>query len=579
MTEAITLLEKIAQYKETLFGKRFIGFSISFGLSFLAYYIEIYLAFLVFGCLNLVFLYNALLPYPCEKIYLNKIKKYIKESDQNKIEELLESKYFLLSFKSKIKYSFLYLEYCSTFGCDVKVEFEHIDILSSLKLLKINDEYVDFLLCKAQIYRKQHNIKLLKETLNIINPQNLKPKQLLLYTFDKSFLFETDGKIDEAKGILLSLLDDSKNKHITLYNNIARLEEIQQNYKEATRYYEKAFNLIDDKTKFVHFAVVFNNLTLYYAKLKDIKKAKIWSDKYEEKIDKNNVFTYNEFLNTQILLARETRDRVLLLDTYSKMDLFIEPNLNRDRWIAYFISKLRMSFNDNVNFDENIMKVKDIFDELKNLEFPKNYFILKEIFHIIKQLAIIGKIGSLGSFFDEVIQEMEKFETIIPNYRKILADMAIGTHYYWLKEEHSLYKFKIMSRPSNENFKIFFDGFEELKNYANTHYNIRALVEVELGLVDEYIAYSKGLTINFENDFKQIAVEALNSADKIVQKNIQNPMYYEIFISMAYYFLALMEDKRKAKEYLDVFHSKNIDISHFALWLRGYYGQVINELL
>lgn len=576
--DTITLLEKVYHYKDILFSKRFIGFFISFVLGLLAYCFEMHEGLLVFGCLCFVFFYNAVLPYPWEKYHLDKIKMYIQECNYDKAEELLESKYFFISSKSKIEYSFLYLEFCSVFGCDARKEFEIIDKLSSTKLLTINNEYIDFILLKTIVYRKQHNIKLLNETLDLLDPKKLNTKQLLLYTFNKSFLLETDGKIGEAKSILLSLLDNPKNKYITLYNNIARLEEMQINQKEAIRYYEKAYDLIHDTTKFIHYSVIFDNLVLYYAKLKNTEKANHWFLRYEEKIDKNNVFVYNRFLNTQVSFAREIRDRALLLDAYSKMRLFVEPNLSRDKWIAYFISKLRMSFNDNINFDENIISAKNIFNELKSQEFPKNYFALKEIFFILKQLAAINKIGPLGSFFDEVIKEMQMFISIVPRYRKSLPDMAIGEHFTWLKEEHALCKFKIMARPSKETFTLFFDGFDELRNYVSTYYNTRAVVEVELGLVDEYIAYSKDANISFQNDFKHLAVESLGKADKIIQKNKQNPIYYEAFISVAYYYLALMDDKKKAKEYLDIFHSKNIATTHFALWLRDYYVEIVNKL-
>ena len=237
-----------------------------------------------------------------------------------------------------------------------------------------------------------------------------------------------------------------------------------------------------------------------------------------------------------------------------------------------------MSFNDGVNFDENLISAKNLFPKIKNLEFPKNYFISKEIFYILKSLDEHGKLGPMKYFYLDLIQYLTSFVKIIHEHKKQLPDLALIEQFGWLTEENLLMKLYLSQELKKSNFENLFADIEQMKQYSVTYKNQYLTVKANMMIVDEFIAYSKGLDSKFKDDFEQKAIQALKDAEQIILENKNNPRYFEFFIPTAYYYTELFKNKDKAREYVELFESKRISVEQYAQWQRFYYDSVLKAL-
>lgn len=578
MSDNINILEKIIQYKKLLLSERFIWLFVSIILGTVAYYFKQNIPLIIFSLAGLILFFNSIALYPWEKRYFKKINNAIESYDYDLTKELIGQKIFLLSYPSKIEYGFLQIQYNLTFEHDSKSLFKNIESLQNRYLLILNEEKIRFTLSRLNIYKKFENIKLIKETLNKLDEKNLRGLSLLSYKLGQSFLYEYNGDIKNAKDLLIFLLDKKNIDKVVLYNAIARLEELQSNYKQAIHYYEKSYAQLKQEPKAKYFHTVLHNIIIINTRIKKLEKSKEWLDTYESMIDKKNLSQYLEFLNTQLLLARQINDRILLLDTYSKMSIFIEPKLDENRWMAHFSSKLRMSFNDGVNFEENLLSAKNLFSQIKILEFPENYFISKEIFYILKTLDERSQLGSMKEFYLEFIEYLKSFANTMHEYKKQLPDLALTEQFFWLFEENLFMKAYISQELKKSNFESLFNDIEQMKRYAQTYNNHYLLVKATMMTIDEFIAYSKVLDNQFSIDFKLLAVKALQEVETLILENKTNPKYFEFFIPTGYYYLELFDDKNKAKEYLKLFGEKKISIEQYAQWQRNYYNSILRAL-
>ena len=576
--EFINIFEKILQYKNLIFSNRFIFLTVFIILTIITYYIEQYYLLLLFFCISLLLLFNSVFLYPWEKNYFKKVDNSINDFNFNISKQLIENKTFLLSYPSKIQYEFLNIQYKFMFNVVLESLFQNIELLQQKYLLEINGEKTKFILLTIKIYKIFENIKLLEETLNKIDESKINNSQLLYYKSAQSFLYEYNGKIEQAKSILVSLQQFKDINKILLYNEIARLEESQSNYKQAIHYYEKSFDNLKINLQGKYFHIILHNLVIVNMRVNNISKSLEWLSLYESIVDKTNLSQYTAFLNTQILLARQISDKVLLLEAYSKISIFIEPKLNDEQWVINFSSKLRMSFNDNVNFDENIISAKNLFYKIKTLDFPKNYFISKEIFNILKTMDEQNQLGFMKNFYLELVDYLYLFVQTIIDYRKKLHDLAISEQFHLLLEENFLLKIQISRTLNRNDFKILFDDVNQIKQYAKTYNSQYFLVKSTLMIPDEFIAYSKIFNEQFSIDFKEKAITALSEAEEIINLNTMNPRYFEFFIPLSYYYLELLDNKEKANKYLTLFNNTKLDINQFAKWFRNYYDSIINML-
>ncbi|MGB3750557.1 MAG: hypothetical protein WA945_03245, partial [Arcobacteraceae bacterium] len=247
MNDTVSLIEKIVQYKALILSDRFVWLFVFIILGVIAYYLKQTTPLIIFLLIGFILLFNSLALYPWEKVYFKKINEAIDDYNYDLSKKLIKNKPLLISYASKIKYDFLQIQYNLTFENDSKSLFKSLASLQNKYLLTINGEKTKFILLKLNIYGKFENIKLIKETLNKLDEKNLKGVNLLSYKLSQSFLYEYKGEIKKAKDLLISLQENNDIDKTLLYNSIARLEELQGQYKQAVHYYEKSYEYLKHK--------------------------------------------------------------------------------------------------------------------------------------------------------------------------------------------------------------------------------------------------------------------------------------------------------------------------------------------
>lgn len=573
MPDLSSLIKDIIQYRKLILSQRFRYVFLLVGLAYIAYMAECYMSMLLLGIGAAIFFSIAMFMFPWEKSFFIKVDEAFAQYDLEKLKPLILNSPFLVSYSAKIKFLFAKVDFYKHDTFDTQKIFDALQHVEEFYLL--SDEKTRLYLKQAEVYHSVGNGMMLDVTIAELAGSELSDKENFLYQTLKSFSKELHGYINEAKNDLYKLQANvPKDRRSNLFNNIARLEEMTGNLTQALHYYEKAAEALMEKPKPILYHSIYHNLIIFNAKRNKLEEAKKWLQIYENAVDKSVLTVYLEYLNTQVLLARQLSDRGMLVEAYAKMSVEIEPKLSRERWLAHFISKLRMSYSDGMNFQENIMQAKFLFDELKVLEFPKNYFAAKEIFHILKELANNNQIGPMGGFFKDVIEFMSGMHEEIRSYRKTLPDLAVGEQWHWLEEQNFLRKLNMVSKPEQKQFDEFFRELFELARIASGYENSYFATKAYMVICDEYLAYCRVLGEQFCNDYNAIAIKALENASVIVESNKDNHQFAEFLVGLGYYFKHIGNDTQKANEYLNLFEEKHIAIMQFAPWFRNHYNDL-----
>lgn len=574
LSDGIGLIEKYTRYKKYLLSRRF---------GFAAFFLIVTAALLHFGFfypwgmipagIALFLLWIALDLFPWEKRCIAEVRRAFDNHDPDTMERLISGKPYLLSWHAKISFVFLQTS-LYTLRHNTVQAYRILDSLRDFTLQPKEEARRKLQL--ANLYYHWGNVTMLARTLSDIKKELLSPDERIRLGLYESCALELRGDIPGAKSGLQTLLEAApKNVRAELYNNLARLEEFTGNYTQALHFYEKAADVLEEAPVPLVYRVVYHNLVIINAKDGNPDEAKRWLKRYEDRIDKSVLEVYLEYLNTVIHLARQLRNRGMLLEAYARIDLEIDPRLNRDRWLAGFVSKIRMGCNDGVSCLESLMGAKLLFSELKAQEFPKNYFALKEIFHTLSPLHDKGQLGPLASLWNDTVMFLSETNKAIRSYRKTLPDLALDEHQRWIQEQNFIRKLHLdRQQPDKASFKKFFSEMQKMaetaKEYENSYLETRAY----LMLCDEFIAYHSNLTENFSHDFEDVALKALDNGIKIAEENVNDPRFTEFFIPIGYYCRFLKKDLHKAVEWRKLFESKHIDTAHFAHWMRAYYDDL-----
>jgi len=534
MQNIVNYIENFVYYKKYIINKRFLPIVLSVIFLYIAFFCTKllqdwlttngYYILLVTAIICVVISFSwALLVFPWERRFLRKKLKIVDDYEIRDAVSVIYENTSLLTYKSNIEWLFTKLKLCSISG---QINEHWVTIKKIEKLFLLPTEKKKLLIEKSNFFRIYQNVKDLKQTLAKLKSEDshLGQNYYILYVINKSYAKELTGDIDGAKKELLDFLDSKVFKEeISIYNNIARLEEICSNYHNAIHYYEKAANKLLHYQKYNLFHVVFHNLVIINSKIKNYEKSKEWLDIYFNIVPKDNLDVFLEFYNTKVVLARQLNDQKMLLEAYNEIDNNIEPYLERDSWYNYFRTKLRMSFNDGVDFDKNITGAQSFFDELANLDFPKNYFSIKEIFSILNIIiSNKGNLSGLEHLDNKTLAFMNKIIPDIKNYRKSIPNLAFSEQWFWLSEIINLQKLSFTNKVSYKKFNNFFNSLTELLRYAIDYENIFYEAKSYMIVCDEYIAYSKLLDKRFANDFRDFAEESIDNAYLLHTKNGQS---------------------------------------------------------
>lgn len=572
--DIITLIEKSVEYHSTLKTQRFRWVFVFVALSFLLFYFSLEnIAYASLCMLGFVFFwYFFLLPW--EKYYFKKLKNTYDDFEIDKLKTLLNKHSVFISYSAKIKKHIASIDFHQYLD-----NIEDID--KSISFL--NDQYllprekILYLFAKARMYLHFDNIKRLNETLKELKPLNISSDLLLDYNIIEAEYLSRSGYQNQAKTLLLKTIEDNpKSKLITIYNNLANFEERACNFTQALHYYEKAFDLLKQKPKAVYFNTVLHNLIILNFQQNNIEDANNWLHTYSSLVNKYKIDEYINFLNTKVIVARQTTDRELLYNTYQEMDNAIKIQQDSEQnKLIFFISKLRMSYNDNIEYEKNLFEAQNLFDNIKNLAFPSSYYLTKEIYFILNDLSR----NSIIHPDDDFLMQVEKFileqSKLIKNYRKKIPDWAVNAHFFWLQELNNIQRLMPPKIYKKDFFVNFFGQIEELINFASEYEVPYLEIKAHLIYCDEYLGYLQNYGKKIEVDFCISTKKHLHLASRLLDNCLHNSIFFEFLIPIGIYFFKIENNTKKALEYKEVFESKKISITHFAKWQRNYYSELL----
>lgn len=398
----------------------------------------------------------------------------------------------------------------------------------------------------------------------------------------QSLFDEREGEFEKARQNLLSAVsehDDVKDLQLAIiYNNLGRMDKVTGNMTNVLHYYRKSAEYARHfkETHLIH--VVYPNIIDTYLLLRDRKNAGLFLDTYAGLIDEDNIDDRLQFNNYMLAYARQTENRALFLETLVKGRVKILPAILATERLCFEASELRIRWSHQCGWDEKLFWMRNYLPKYLELEFPLRYHVIKEIFNILYDLAKKNSLGPFEGMFSELLDFMGRSKTDIDRYLLELPDYCVDERCSWEKEKAFLRKVQRKDEPQ-ANLIDYCEGvFEHLSNIKDIqlqHGNPLAAVEADLNIAEECMGIAKEVRERAITVYlRKVMQKHLDNACKDLEKFRHHPASNEYTVRIARYALFL-DDRERAKEYFDDFIQSKISIYHYALWVQGYWQELV----
>jgi len=449
----------------------------------------------------------------------------------------------------------------------------------------LESEKFELRLYQSQLFFRVGNYKRFLQNIDELSEEIIKyPKNEIFYRLLKSFYYEIKNDFINSKNELIFITEKSNkdNLKIQAYNNIARLEEIEnKSSKEAQIFYEKAFNILKGKALPHFYPITIHNLIICYSKNKNIEKAKKILEDYYNLIDKKSSKQLLEYTNDLTHLARQIHDKKLLEESYLIANEQLPYLLKEEEKLVLEITQLRMRCNDDIDFEKYFLAT---FDKIKS---NKDRFLLieklnitTELNHVIKQkIENSSQIQKWSDYLFWCIDWEISLEEDIQNKLKEIEHPLCSEKIFWLNQLVRIKKALLIKNGNlYQSFNI--NDFNEMTNIIEEIIEIWAKAENEpeyiyaiIHLTDEiYSFYDQTKIIQIFTDYNEKIINYLKIADNLLEKYHTNPNYAHSLISISFFSLVIKKDKILAKKWIERFDDLNISLNHYAIYLRNWYS-------
>jgi hypothetical protein len=449
----------------------------------------------------------------------------------------------------------------------------------------LESEKFELRLYQSQLFFRVGNYKRFLQNIDELSEEIIKyPKNEIFYRLLKSFYYEIKNDFINSKNELIFITEKSNkdNLKIQAYNNIARLEEIEnKSSKEAQIFYEKAFNILKGKALPHFYPITIHNLIICYSKNKNIEKAKKILEDYYNLIDKKSSKQLLEYTNDLTHLARQIHDKKLLEESYLIANEQLPYLLKEEEKLVLEITQLRMRCNDDIDFEKYFLAT---FDKIKS---NKDRFLLieklnitTELNHVIKQkIENSSQIQKWSDYLFWCIDWEISLEEDIQNKLKEIEHPLCSEKIFWLNQLVRIKKALLIKNGNlYQSFNI--NDFNEMTNIIEEIIEIWAKAENEpeyiyaiIHLTDEiYSFYDQTKIIQIFTDYNEKIINYLKIADNLLEKYHTNPNYAHCLISLSFFSLVIKKDKILAKKWIERFDDLNISLNHYAIYLRNWYS-------
>jgi len=308
-----------------------------------------------------------------------------------------------------------------------------------------------------------------------------------------------------------------------------------------------------------------------------IQKQNYFLLKYSTLINKRNIDDLLKFNNYNLEYARQTNNREFFIEALEKGRNEILPSLSEVEKLVFEACELRIRWNSQYRWEEQLNLLGDYLPKYLELEFPSRFNLIKEIYLVLRNLAEKQKLGSFEGLFIQLLEFMWQSKTDIEIYLKDLPDYCVFERCHWEEEMVALRRVQ----KKNEG-QIPFPGYcmevlthlENIKDIQLQHGNILPAVKVDLNITDECMALAQATRDEtLIHDLKDTLRQHLNNACRDLEKFWWHSAFPEYALRIARYALFL-NDKERAKRYFDDFVRSKISINHYAEWLQRYHYEL-----
>ncbi|MCE5339462.1 MAG: hypothetical protein LLF90_12370 [Methanomicrobiaceae archaeon] len=524
------------------------------------------LVFLLLVSLAAVFIHSSRgnLLWPCSSI-LRDASDFIRANEPKRAEQMLNryTRYFLDPVE---RYSYYLTQ--AAIASAKNDDRRSIELLDKIDVKTLNSaEKTRLELLRARYFTRLGDHK---KTLQIIehlsDPSDEYSLQISLI---RAVSAEFEGDLTRSSEILFDAIESASDRpkdadYFSVLNNYGRIQKIKKNETESLTHYRKALKLAKDLKEKRLMHVAYQNVISSLVSSHRQDKARQLISEYRSIVDFANPADLVEYYNFLIEFYREANNRNKLFETIDEARERVYPLVSRKEQIACDISQLRMRWNGGVLAPAFLYQIEDQYPEYAKLSVVERFRCYMELHHVLQRLKEGGHlILSQEAFFD---QNRENIRHLVP----ALEDHLDTTPEYCVFEKCQVTWDVIRGEKcgtDDYDKEGVLRMLEEIKETHLTHGNYIEAFNAGLDVCDEALGQKR-----YEKmwEFTQLAMTE-------VQKIHGHPAEASALIRIACYaYSAGRHDL--AREHLDRFERTDVQISHSADWIQGYYIGLKQEL-
>jgi len=524
------------------------------------------LVFLLLVSLAAVFIHSSCgnLLWPCSSI-LRDASDFIRANELKRAEQML-NRYMQYFLDPVERYSY-YLTQAAIASAKYD-DRRSIELLNKIDVKTLNSaEKTRLELLRARYFtRLGDHKKALQIIEHLSDPSDEYSLQISLV---RAVSAEFEGDLKRSSEILFDAIESASDRlknadYFCVLNNYGRIQKIIKNETESLTHYRKALKLAKDLNEKHLMHVAYQNVIPSLVSAHRQDEARQFISKYRSIVDFANPDDLVEYYNFLIEFYREANNRNKLFETIDEARERVYPFVSRKEQVVCDISQLRMRWNGGVLAPAFLYQIEDQYPEYAELSIVERFRCYMELHHVLQRLKEDGRlILSQEALFD---QNRENIRRLIP----ALEDHLDTTPEYCVFEKcqvtWDIIRGKKCGTDDYDKERVL-RMLEDIRVIHIIHGNYIEAFNAGLDICDEALGQKQ-----YEKmwEYTQLAMTE-------VQKIRGHPAEASALIRIACYaYSAGRHDL--AREYLGRFERTDVQISHFADWIQGYYIGLKQEL-
>lgn len=381
--------------------------------------------------------------------------------------------------------------------------------------------------------------------------------------------------VEKSQKRMLNALDalrpaDTDLLRVQILNNCGRCFRLSGNNETAMQYYNRAADLIGEKTakEIVH--IVYSNLIMESCIMgRTPEELEILFEQYRNLIGEEQIDDIIEFENVRLAVARQLGNveltRKLIAESFERNWRIIEREGERKKKLTYLISAMRVAHMAKLELNSYFDSIRNHLGSLQELDMPQRYYLTKEIYLALLEPPV------LNDFFRETYRDVfgyavtyirEAAATDLEQYLQGIPAAAIYAIGHTQQELVWLMKHK--AQPYNAT-----EAFERLKATVELYESQELKLEALIGagvLLDELLA-PQNLQEDLSVKYPEQIQETLTYMETAVGRLKYHPGCAEQFLKMAYAYIRLHKYE-KCSLYFRTFQKCEMAELHFSAWLK-----------